>query len=284
MAIFTNQATLTYNGNTTNSNIAFGELLETLTAAKNALETTYTPGDTATYVVSLRNTGTAALTGLTATDDLGGYTFAAGTVYPLDLIDGSVRLYINGVAQAAPTVTAGPPLSITGINIPAGGDAVLVYRARVNNFANPAGGGTISNTITFTGAGLTTPATATNTLTASTEPEVTISKSISPSQVTDNSPVTYTFILQNTGNEALTAADNAVITDTFDPILTGLTVTYNATPWTEGVQYTYNDATGLFSTTAGQLTVPAATFTQDAATGAYVLAPGTGTLVVTGTI
>ncbi len=284
MAIFTNQATLTYNGNITNSNIAYGELLETLTATKNAVETDYTPGSPVTYVVSLRNTGATALTGITATDDLGGYPFGAGTVYPLDLIDGSVRLYINGVAQPAPTVTAGPPLTIAGISIPAGGDAILVYRARTNTFANPADTGVVTNTITFTGGGLTAPITAANTLTTSTEPEVTINKSICPQRVTDNSPVNYTFVLQNTGNEALDATDNAVITDTFDPILTGLTVTYNGTPWTQGVQYTYNEATGLFTTTAGQLTVPAATFTQDPATGAYTLTPGTGTLVVTGTI
>ena len=30
MAIFSNQATLTYNGSTTNSNIAYGEILDVL--------------------------------------------------------------------------------------------------------------------------------------------------------------------------------------------------------------------------------------------------------------
>ena len=34
MATFTNQATLTYNGQTTTSNVTVGELTETLTAAK----------------------------------------------------------------------------------------------------------------------------------------------------------------------------------------------------------------------------------------------------------
>ncbi len=32
MAIFSNQATLTYNGNSTNSNIAYGEILDVLAA------------------------------------------------------------------------------------------------------------------------------------------------------------------------------------------------------------------------------------------------------------
>ena len=38
MAIFTNQATLTYNGNSTNSNIAYGEILDVLVATKTAVE------------------------------------------------------------------------------------------------------------------------------------------------------------------------------------------------------------------------------------------------------
>ena len=44
MAIFSNQATLTYNGNSTNSNIAYGEILDVLVATKTAVEGTYTPG------------------------------------------------------------------------------------------------------------------------------------------------------------------------------------------------------------------------------------------------
>ena len=80
------------------------------------------------------------------------------------------------------------------------------------------------------------------------------------------------------------ATDDAAITDTFDPILTDLTVTFNGAVWTEGVQYNYNEATGLFTTVPGQILVPAAIYTQDPVTGAYTLSPGIATLVVTGTI
>ena len=38
MAIFSNQATLTYNGSSTNSNIAYGEILDVLAATKTAVE------------------------------------------------------------------------------------------------------------------------------------------------------------------------------------------------------------------------------------------------------
>jgi uncharacterized repeat protein (TIGR01451 family) len=284
MAIFTNQATLTYNGSSTNSNIAYGELLDVLVATKTAVEGNYTPGQLVTYVVTLRNTGNATLTGLVVTDDLGGYNFNGTTVYPLTYEDGSVALFANGVPQAAPTVAAGPPLVFSNIAVPAGGDVVIVYQARVNAFADPAVGGTINNTVTVTGDGLNAPITATETVVANAEPVLSISKSITPAQVVDNDRVTYTFVIQNSGNQAVVATDNAAITDTFDPVLTALTVTFDGTAWTQGVQYNYNEATGLFTTVPGQILVPAATYTQDPVTGAYTAAPGIATLIVTGTI
>ena len=284
MAIFSNQATLTYNDNSTNSNIAYGEILDVLVATKTSVEGIYTPGQIVTYVVTLRNTGNAALTGLTVTDNLGGYDFNGTTVYPLTYEAGSVALFTDGVPQAAPTVVTGPPLVFSNITVPAGGDVVIVYQAQANGFANPAVGGTIDNTVTVTGDGLSAPITATETVTAAAEPILTISKSITPSQVVDNDRVTYTFVIQNSGNEAVVATDNAAITDTFDPILTDLVVTFDGAAWTQGVQYNYNGTTGLFTTVPGQILVPAATYVQDPVTGAYTATPGIATLVVTGTI
>ena len=284
MAIFSNQATLTYNGSSTNSNIAYGEILDVLAATKTAIEGSYTPGQLVTYAVTLRNTGTAPLTGLIVTDDLGGYLFNGTTVYPLTYEAGSAALFANGVPQAAPTVAAGPPLVFSGITVPAGGDVVLVYQARANAYANPTAEGSILNTVTVTGDGLSAPVTATETVTAASAPQLTISKSITPAQVVDNERVTYTFVIQNSGNQPVVATDNAAITDTFNPILTALAVTFEGTPWTQGVQYNYNEATGVFATVPGQILVPAATYTQDPVTGAYTVTPGIATLTVTGTI
>ncbi len=284
MAIFSNQATLTYNGNTTNSNIAFGEILDAVAATKTAIEGVYAPGQLVTYVVTLRNTGNNPLTDLTVTDDLGAYTFEGQTVYPLTYEEGSAALFVDGVPQAAPAVTAGPPLVVSGIDVPGRGDVVLVYQARANEFADPTAEGAIVNTVSVTGDGINTPVTATETVTAEGEAELTITKSITPTQVVDNDRVTYTFVIQNTGNEPVVATDDAAITDTFDPILTDLVVTFNGVTWTEGVQYNYDETTGLFTTVPGRITVPAATYTQDPETGAFVANPGIATLIVTGTI
>ena len=284
MAIFSNQATLTYNGVSTNSNIAYGEILDVLSVAKTSVEGVYTQGETVTYTVTLRNTSNSALTGLTLSDNLGAYTFGAATVYPLSYVNGSVVYIVDGAIQPAPAVTAGPPLNITGLTIPANGDAVIIYQAVANSFANPEVGGTIVNTVTVTGDGLSAPITATATVDAQTAANLSILKSITPSQVVDNDRVTYTFVIQNTGNEAVDATDNTVISDLFNPILTSLAVTFNGTAWTLGTEYTYDETTGQFTTVAGNITVDAATYTQDPTTGEYTLTPGIATLVVTGTI
>ena len=278
MAIFTNQATLTYTGGSANSNIAVGEILEVLSADKTAVSGTYQVGELVTYVITIRNTGSAAFTSLTVTDDLGG-----GVNVPLTYQDGTVLYFVNGVLQAAPAVTPGAPLVFSGITVPAGGDAVIVYQAQVNAFAPPLSGSTITNTVTITGGGLTAPVTATETVTVAVGPAISITKTITPAQVADNGRVTYTFLIQNSGNEALVATDDAVITDTFDPILTDLVVTLNGAPLALGTGYTYDETTGQFATVPGVITVPAATYTQDP-TGAYTAAPGLTTLIVTGTI
>ena len=284
MAIYSNQATLTYNGNFTNSNIAYGEILDVLAVTKTAVEGSYTPGTLVTYVVTLRNTGTAPLTGLTVTDNLGGYDFNGVTVYPLTYEVDSAVLFANGVLQPTPAVTAGPPLIVSGISVPGNGNVVLVYQARANTFADPAVSGSIDNTVTVTGDGLSAPVTAVESVSAESAPALTISKSITPSQVVDNDRVTYTFVIQNSGNQAVVATDNAAITDIFDPILTALSVTFDGVSWTQGVQYNYEETTGLFTTVPGQILVPAATYTQDPTTGEYSVTPGIATLVVTGTI
>ena len=284
MAIFSNQATLTYNGNTTNSNIAYGEILDVLTASKTSVEGIYTQNGLVTYVITLRNTGNAALNGLSVSDNLGGYDFGGTTLYPLTYSDGSATLFIDGVLQPDPAVAPGPPLVISGINIPGGSDAVLIYQARANQYAPPTADGVITNTATITGDGLSAPVIATETVNSATTPILTISKSITPSQVVDNDRVTYTFVIQNSGNQAVVATDNAAISDVFDPVLTALAVNLDGVSWTEGVQYNYIEATGLFTTVPGQITVPAAIYTQDPVTGAYSVTPGITTLTVTGTI
>jgi len=284
MAAFYNQATLTYNGQSTTSNITVGEIRQTLSVTKTAVGDNYTTGERITYVVSIVNTGATAFNGLTVTDDLGEYTFGEDTRVPLDYVDGSALYYVNGVLQAAPTVEAGPPLVFTGINVPAGGNATIVYDADVNEFAPLGLEGFITNTVTASGGGLSADVVAQETVNANTEPSLTITKSLDPVVVPENGQLTYTFMIQNTGSNPVTAEDNAVLTDVFDPVLAITAVTFNGEAWTEPANYTYNETTGEFATVPGQITVPAATVTQDPTTGAWSVTPGVSVLTVTGTI
>lgn len=283
MATFYNQAVLSYNGNTTTSNITTGEIVQVLSATKTAVTEEYSAGDTVTYVVNIINSGATAFTGLTLTDNLGAYAFDALTLVPLTYTAGSLRYFENGVLRPTPAVTDEDPLTVTGISVPAGGNTTIVYEVRTNGFAPLEAGSVITNQATVTGANLS-PITVEETVTAASEPRLTISKSLSPATVTENGRLTYTFVIQNTGSAPAVATDNVVVTDAFNPILGGITVTAGGETWAEGTNYTYDEATGFFATVAGQITVPAATYTRDPATGAIVVTPGVTVLTVTGTV
>ncbi len=286
MAQFTNQAQLSYNGGLVNSNIAVGEILEVLSATKTSLQDNYNANDRVGYVISATNSGTTPITGVTVTDNLGTYAFGQGFVVPQNYVPSSVRAYINGESVTAPTATTGADGSVTfsGITIPAGANLILVYETQINSFAPLGPDASITNTALVSGNGITTPVATSVTLNANSEPSLAISKTIEPIPVAENGILTYRFTIQNYGAAAADAADNIVLTDTFAPILSSLTVTLDGAALAEGTGYTYNEATGLFSTTQGAITVPAATYSQDAATGRWIVTPGVATLVVSGTV
>lgn len=284
MAVFYNQATLTYNNVRVDSNVVAGEIVQVLTLQKDALTDEYNSSDLITYVVSIVNSGQSAFNNLSVTDDLGAFAFGAQTLTPLDYVDGSLSFYVDGVLQPTPTVTVGDTLVISGINVPAGSNALLIYEARANATAPLATGSTITNTATASGANLSAPISDSATVTVSNEASLSISKSLSPTVVAENEPLTYTFVIQNSGNTAAVATDNVALSDTFDPILSNISVTLDGVALTEGIDYTYNETTGEFATTQGRITVPAATFTTDSVTGQTIVNPGVAILRITGTV
>ena len=287
MAAFTNQASLSYGNKTVSSNIVTGQVVQTLSVTKTALPNSYQIGDTITYVVTLVNSGATSFDDLTLTDNLGAYLVGASdprtTVYPLTYVDGSLRAFLKGAPQGStPTVNAGPPLVLSDVSVPANSDLVLVYQARLADTASPETGGSVVNTVTLTGDDLSEDLTATATINAATGPNLIINKSVTPSSVVENGQITYTFTIQNLGNTA--TAGDVVLTDVFTPILSNLSVNFDGTPWTDGNQYNYTQANGTFTTTAGQISVPAATYNQDPDTGVWTPTPGVSVLTVTGTV
>ena len=282
MATFNNYATLSYNGLTAVSNLVTGEIVDSLQMTKTAVAETYAPGGSITYAVSIVNAGGSDYSGLTLSDDLGAYVFDEGSLVPLSFQTGSLRYFVNGALQPAPAVTAGPPLSVTGLAVPAGGNVMLLYTVRANDYAPPCSEGSVKNTATLTGAALTETLTATAETVPECAADLSITKAIAPNAVRQSGEITYTFVIDNNGAAAAEETDNVTVTDTFAPILSNLTVTLNGSVLNT-TQYSYDDTTGVFSTNPGVITVPAAVFSQSV-NGLWTRSPGACVLTVSGTI
>ena len=283
MATFYNQATLSYNGTVASSNITAGEILEVLSVSKTAVPDTYSQGSDNVFIISIVNTGSSGYSGLTVTNDLGEYSFGeeGGTAVPLTYKEGSLVYYVNGVQQPSPAVTFLSPLTVTGINVPAGGNVTLVYAAETNSFAPMGADAAITNTAIVSGAGSET-ATASAVITYGDGIDLAISKSLSPAVVEENGEVTYTFIIQNFGSVPAEAADNVIFSDTFTPTLRGITAEFNGAAWTSGTDYAYDPDNGVFTSLDGVITVPAAQFIQDETTGEWSTQAGISTLIIRG--
>ena len=283
MPTFQNYATVSYLGQTAVSNLVTGEITASLRMTKTAAADTYEQGGRITYAVSILNSGGSELSGLTLSDDLGAYPFGEQTLTPLDYVAGSAQLYMSGELQSAPTVAAGPPLRITGLSVPANGNAIVLYTAEANVYAPLLADSKIKNTATLTGAGITGSLTATDSISPEYAVKLGITKSAHPTTVTENGVLTYTFEIVNLGGLPAEAGDNVSVSDTFDPILQGITVTLNGQSL-NNTQYTYDAVSGAFSTVPGIVTVPAASFAQDPVSGIWTRSAGETTLTVSGRV
>jgi len=280
MAALVNQARLIYNNNRIAlSNIATGDIVAPIVMTKTAMNNDYVRDDDVTYVVTIINLSSSALTNVTFNDNLGAYQYGdpPTTLYPLTFV-GPVLYYINGIPQTniLPTETT-PTLMLTIPNIPANANVTLVYEVNVNEYAPLDVDSTIIDQASITEiAGIT----ATSTISVENIPQLAITKSISPIPVIDNQTAMFTFIIDNYGN---TASTDAILTDTLSPILNNVAVTLNGSLLEEDADYTYEPTTGELATIAGRLTIPAATFSQDES-GIVTTTPGSAILIVTGIV
>lgn len=286
MAVFYNQASLSYSGGNTNSNIVAGEMLEVLSVTKTAVENGYSSGETLTYIVSIINSGTVDVNNVTVTDNLGLYTDECGTFTPLSYVNDSVKYYLNGSLLTAPSVDTNTELTFSGITVPASGNAIIIYSAVVNSTAPLAANSCITNSVTVESdcncAANSESASAS--VCTRDEPILTISKSLCPSTLTENCNLTYTFTIQNLGNTEASSNDNVVITDVFNPTLRDISVSIDGTVVSENTEYTYNGNTGEFATVAGIVKVPAATYSRNCTNGEWTVNPGVTTVTIKGVL
>ena len=284
--IITNQASINYeyNGQTGSSvsNVATATLVEPLSVQKVSIEDVYRFGDELTYSVSVLNSSGSALTNVTVVDNLGSNTVGGVTVTPLTYSTPAI-LFIDGVfsGNITPTV-ADNQVTFTIPTLASGSRAQILYKAVVNEFAPLEVGAEITNTATVTANGVTAPVSAENTVTADSYAEVTITKTMSPSNVVDGEPLTYTFVINNYGNAEVT---NIVLRDAFNPAPENITVQVDgvAVPATD---YTYENGvlTLPAGTTSFELSLPAATITRDPVTGLERVTPSSLTVTVVGVL
>ena len=287
MATIENFATVTYTSGgvaaTKVSNLAEIELDSSLSFSKVTLGTTYTAASSITYILSITNGSTSTISDIVITDDLGTFAFESTELTPLTFEEPALLL-INGQDASAQlntdTSTTGS-LIFTVPSLAPGATANIIYNAHPNEFASLETGSTITNTAELTSSSDCADGSATATVTVGEAADIEVVKTMSPNPVVCGDTVTYTIRIYNYGN---IPAENVQLTDTFTPAPTNITVYRNGVALV-ATDYTYIDGTLTVPPTGGSTdTVPAATFTRDAATGEVTITPGVVEYVITGTI
>jgi len=222
------------------SNVATANLIEqfSLSGVKRVQNASFRPGEILSYYITATNTGTDSLYNLTIVDDLGG----AGT--PLSFVDGSAYVSINGtISSIIPTSVN--PLTFTIGSVVGSGDIVTVdFLVRVNSaISNEVEEITNTSTITAnegsaTGPILTLSPNPSVTILREEYASVTITKSVSETNISEGEQFFYTLELENSGN---LPATGVVLTDVLPEGFTvnsitsttnGITTTYASTDYT----------------------------------------------------
>ena len=281
-----NQASIRYNYSgagtgTAVSNTVTTNLLDryTLAATKTPLSSTFRPGENVTYVIRVENNGSGDLYNVTIADDLGG-----GADTPLVYNPASLRAYVDSIpVTISPVVQGGTLTAVLPAPLPAGTAAILVYTAQVrpdvdftlqsitNTVAVTANGGSAA------GPAVTVTPSPTATLLRDSYAEVTLYKEADKQSVMAGEPLTYTFTMTNTGNQA---AGAVTLTDTLPAGFAVTQVTVDS-----GAGTVVLPSTGYtVDTTTNTITIPSATGTPIQVAAATAAAPGVTTVTVTGTV
>ncbi|PWG08744.1 hypothetical protein DF268_36280 [Streptomyces sp. V2] len=167
----------------------------TLAISKTASSNRPTPGSKVTYTVTVTNTGTAAYSGATWSDDL------------TDVLDDAT--YGGDAASSAGSVNyASPKLSWTG-DLAAGASATVTYSVTVKSPL--AGNGKLANAVTGPAgsncqSGKQSPECSTGDRTGDGIPQLTLTKTSSPANPVPGTKVTYTVVAKNTGTAVYAGA------------------------------------------------------------------------------
>lgn len=260
MAVITNSAILTFNGErTASSNTVDTEVLESqsVAIAKEALLESYAPGEPVGYIFTVTNTGTGTLTDITVSDNLGSDTAEKA----LDYFDDSI-VARQGATVLTPDVTrTADSLVISNLGSLAAGQSLTIALSLLPSAAQL---NEVTNTATVTATtplATTVTATDTATITPAQQELVTLLKT-APSSVVSGGVLPYTLIAQNEGT---VDAKDVVFTDTLPTgyTVTGIELTVDGQPTViySADQWTQTGNTLTFPTgTATPVDIPAGSF------------------------
>ena len=222
-----------------------------LTANKSVLNQTFRPGNIITYILSMENNGRGDLYNLTLTDNLGSDT----NVKPMSFLN--AILYVNN-SPVEITPVLSPDQSVTfQISSPflSGDNAMIIYNTMVDSDLSSSVS-SITNSVTVTANGgsssgtvVTVDPNPSTTINIENYAQLSISKQSDKETITSGETLTYTFTLNNIGNEE---ADNIILTDTLPQnfLVTQVTSTTN------GNTTTYQPDQYNLDTTTNTITLP----------------------------
>lgn len=172
-----------------------------LTISKTSQTTSFAPGSSITYIITIENTGTSYFSGVRITDNLSG----SGYLY---YVSKSALLYYNQ-QYLAPEIASTSPLVFTLPPLSAGQKMILNYTCKIPT-SIPSSVSKITNSVE--GIGYTYNSTAKSyssyTITRSTTANISITKETSTPSVALNELFNYKITLKNNGS--LDASVNSV--------------------------------------------------------------------------
>ena len=263
-----NEATISYvfsgstEARTDTSNVTNVTLRDAngISITKTSGSTTFVPGGTITYVVTITNTGTSWFSGVRITDNLSGNGY-------LTYVPDSAVLFINS-QYLAPEIASTSPLVFTLSPLSVGQTMVLTYTCRVPNTI-PATVESITNTVE--GIGYTFNSTATDTsshtVTRSSVSEVNITKTASAESVAPGELFSYTLTLTNQGTTL------ANVTSVVDDLPEQFTISSIRLRIGTGATTTLSTSDYVLDSN-NRLTIPSST-------GPSITVPGSGSTVIT---